>query len=433
MTGGTDLTQALAIADVGVVLLLGAALARVSRPARQPAVIGEIVAGIALGPSLLGLLPGHPDTWLFPAGARADLGAIAQIGLLLFMFTIGWELDLGRIGRAKAAVVAVTTGSMLVPGLLGVGAAAFCYTNQAVTSNGHHVGFGAFALYLALSMSITAFPVLARILADNGLTGGRVGSLVIACAALGDVIAWCLLAVVVTIVTASGPGNFMSVIGWSIVYVVVLTVVVRPLLRAMLARLRDNGPAAYGAVIVAAGIFLSSYATAWIGVHPIFGAFAFGLAMPRGTSGQLGTHVMVPCRAVSRLLLPVYFIVTGLSVNIGGLRATDYADLAVVLVAACAGKLIGTVLPARLSGVDWRAAFGVGMLMNTRGLTELIILNVGLGLGILNGRLFTVMVLMALVTTAMAGPLLPRLLPADDTPALDAATAAPAEVPAATR
>jgi Kef-type K+ transport system membrane component KefB len=405
----TDLAQATVVVDVAAILVTGALLARLSRYVRQPAVVGEIVAGVALGPSLLGLLPHHPDVWLFPPIARPGLGVIAQVGLLLFMFTIGWEFEVDQFRRAKWTVTSITLGSIALPCVAGVGAAVVCFTNTAAGS-GVRGGFGTFVLYIAVSMSITAFPVLARILADNGLMADRVGRIVLASAAIGDVVAWCLLAVVVTLVTAGGAGGFIGVVCWSIVYILAMYTIVRPLLRWVSARLTGDTLTTYAAVLVAAGIFLSSYVTSLIGVHPIFGAFAFGLVMPR-RSERLEAHVMTPFRSVSRLLLPVYFIVTGLSVNIAGLHGPDFISLAVVLLAACVGKIAGAAVPARLAGIAWRESLAIGTLMNTRGLTELVFLNVGLELGVLDQRMFTVMVLMALVTTAMAGPLLPLLLP----------------------
>jgi K+:H+ antiporter len=403
--------QATVLADVALVLLAGAALLRFSRVWRQPAVIGEILAGIMLGPSLLGLLPGQLDTRLFPLDARPYLSAIAQIGLLLFMFTLGWELDARRIGAAKQTVAMVTFGSMTLPFALGLGAATLCYKEHEQVGS-HHVGFTTFAVYLGITMSITAFPVLARILADSGLAATKVGTLALASAAVGDVLAWCLLAVVVSLAGASGPRGFLTTAGWAAVFILVMAFIVRPLLKLAVLRMSGRAYSTYLAGLVAAGIFLSAYVTSDIGIHPIFGAFAFGVVMPRQPHRKLEAHMLRPFQDASKLLLPVYFIVTGLSVDIKGLRAADYLQLVLLIGVACVGKIVGGTVPARRSGMDWHESFGVGFLMNTRGLTELIILNVGLSLNVLDQRLFTVMVLMALITTAMAGPLLPYLVPA---------------------
>ena len=417
ITRQADLLQAAVLADVGLVLISGAALLRVSRLVRQPAVIGEIVAGIALGPSVLGLLPGDLTTRLFPLEGRPYLAAIAQIGLLLFMFVLGWELEPERLGRARGSVAMLTFGSMTLPFVLGLGAAALLYRRHSTVA-GHHVTFSVFGVYLGISMSITAFPVLARILTDRGLAATRIGTLTLASAAVGDVLAWCLLAVVIAVVTASGPGAVATTAGGVVVYVVILAVVVRPLLGRAATRIGGlSGPGGmrlHVAGLVAAGIFLSSYATTRIGIHPIFGAFAFGIVMPREPRAELQQYMLRPFQATSTLLMPVYFIVTGLSVDIGGLHPRDWADLALLVVCACLGKVIGGTVPARSMGLPWREALSVGVLMNVRGLTELIILNIGLSLGVLDVRLFTMMVLVALVTTALAGPVLPFLVPAPE-------------------
>lgn len=426
----TELLQATVLVDIGVVLVAGALLLRVCRWARQPVVIGEITAGIALGPSLLGLLPGNLTTHLFPIQGRPYLGAIAQVGLLLFMFVLGWEIDPRHLGRAKRSVAWVTLGSMTLPFVLGLGAAALIYQRHSTVA-GEHVGFGVFGAFIGIAMAITAFPVLARILADHGISTHRIGTLVLASAAVGDVIAWCLLAVIVGITTSGGLGQFGTTVGGVAIYAGVLLLVVRPLLRAAVTRVfRRNGTSDraalyYTAGLVATGIFASSYATTYIGIHAVFGAFAFGLVMPREPLRELEKYVLRPFEGTSRLLMPVYFVVTGLSVDIGGLHGADWIELALLTTVACVGKVLGAGLPARALGFSTRESLGVGVLMNVRGLTELIILNIGLSLGVLDQRLFTVMVLVALFSTAVAGPLLPTLLPTPAEP--------PAKVPQARR
>ncbi|GAA1378028.1 hypothetical protein GCM10009612_78450 [Streptomyces beijiangensis] len=404
------MVQATVLADIALVLVVGVVLLRAARFVRQPAVVGEILAGIALGPSLLGLLPGDLTDRIFPVEARPFLSAISQIGLLLFMFVLGWELDPRHLRGSKRAVAAVSAGSIIVPFALGIAAAAAVYQQHATVA-GKQVDFWVFALYLGIAMSVTAFPVLARILADGGLGSTRVGTLALASAALGDVIAWCLLAIVMGLAAAGGgAGGFAAIIGWSVAYVIVMGVLVRPLLGKLTAQLLRRGGAAQLASVIAAGALLSSYATSLIGIHPIFGAFAFGIVMPRQPWRELEPLVQRPLQGVARLLLPVYFIVTGLSVNVGDLHGRDWLDLALLLTVACVGKVVGATFPAKWTGLPWRDALGVGILMNTRGLTELIILNVGLSLKVLDGRLFTVMVLVALFTTAIAGPFLPFLV-----------------------
>lgn len=411
----SDVLQATVLADIGVVLVVGVLLLRLCRWGRQPAVIGEILAGIALGPSLLGLLPGHPTTRLFPMDGRPYLAAIAQLGLLLFMFVLGWELEPRHLGRAKRSVTLVTLGSMALPFAMGIGAAALIYHEHRSVA-GHHVSFGVFSVFVGISMAITAFPVLARILADHGIGATDIGILSLASAAVGDVLAWCMLAVIVGATTSSGMGQFGTTAGGAAVYVAVMALVVRPLLRAAVTavfrrKAGSESAALYTAGLVAAGIFFSAYATTRIGIHPVFGAFAFGLAMPREPHRELEQYMLRPFQGTSRILMPVYFVVTGLAVDIGGLHGRDWLDLALLVTVACVGKVAGAGVPALRLGLPRRQALGLGVLMNVRGLTELIILNIGLSLHVLDDRLFTVMVLVALLTTALAGPLLPFLVP----------------------
>lgn len=404
----SDLVIAGVMADIAIVLLAGAVLARLVRHLRQPPVVGEIVAGIALGPSLLGLLPGDPSAHLFPAEARPYLSAIAQVGLLVFMFGIGWEFDARLLNGRRSAAGAVSVASIALAFGLGVALATVLYSHHD-TVKGHHTSFTAFALFMGAAMSITAFPVLARMLAEHRMMDTRVGALALASAAIDDVLAWCLLALTAAIVTANGAGGDLAQIGvLAAIYVAVMAMAVRPLLAYLTRRwVRDRVPPLYVIVLVA-GLFLSSYATTWIGVHAIFGAFAFGFVMPREPFDVLVEGVKRPFDGISMVLLPVFFIVTGLNVDISGLSGRAVFELVAILLVACAGKMIGATIPGRLTGMPWREAGTLGLLMNTRGLTELIILNVGVSLGVLDGQMFTMMVLMALGTTALAGPLLPN-------------------------
>ncbi|MBC6456901.1 cation:proton antiporter [Actinomadura sp. HBU206391] len=403
-----DLIMATAIAGIAFVLIAGTLLGNFARRLRQPPVIGEIAAGILLGPSVLGLLPGNLTDHIFPAEARPLLSAIAQAGLLLFIFMIGWEFERGLLRKRKTLAAAVSLSSVLLAFVLGVGLAFVLYAEHS-TVQGKEVPATAFALFLGAAMSVTAFPVLARILSDNGLMQTRVGALALASAAVDDVVAWCLLALVSALVTAGDGSDLVQIFGLSMVYVAVMVLLVRPLLAFLVRRWTRGRGAPYLLVMLAAGVFLSSYATTWIGIHAIFGAFLFGFIMPREPGDVLESHLRKPLETVSLLLLPVFFIVTGLGVDIGGLSGRNYLELAAIIVVACAGKLIGSAAPARAFGLPWREVGTLGLLMNTRGLTELIILNAGVGLGVLDTPMFTMMVIMALVTTALAGPLLPRV------------------------
>lgn len=404
----SDLIIAAVVADIALVLLVGTLLGRWMRPLRQPAVIGEILAGIMLGPSVLGLLPGHLTTQLFPLEARPYLSAIAQVGLLLFMFVIGWEFDHRLLARRRSMAASVSLSSIALAFGLGIVLASVIYSHHS-TVKGQHVPFVAFALFLGAAMSITAFPVLARILAERRLTHTRIGAIALAGAAIDDALAWCLLAFVAAIATARSGTSLIQVAVLAALYVAIMAFVVRPALAFVVARLTRNGVSAYLVVVIAAGVFLSSYATTWIGIHAIFGAFAFGFIMPKEPVELLREGLRRPLDNVSLVLLPVFFITTGLGVDVGALTVRNYVELAAIILVACAGKLIGAVTPAKAFGMSWRDASMLGLLMNTRGLTELIVLNVGVSLGVLDGQMFTMMVVMALVTTIMAGPLLRRL------------------------
>ncbi|MCO5995455.1 cation:proton antiporter domain-containing protein [Actinoallomurus rhizosphaericola] len=396
------------MADIAIVLVVGAILGRLVRHLRQPPVIGEIIAGIALGPSLLGLLPGNPTAHIFPTEARPYLSAIAQVGLLIFMFGIGWEFDKRLLKGRRSAAGAVSISSIALAFALGIALATLLYSHHR-TVKGHHTSFTAFALFMGAAMSITAFPVLARMLTEHRMMGTRVGALALASAAIDDVLAWCLLALTAAIVTANGAAGHMVQIGiLSAVYVAAMALLVRPLL-AYLTRtwVTDRVPPLY-VIMLVTGIFLSSYATTWIGIHAIFGAFAFGVIMPREPFEVLIEGVKRPFDGISMVLLPVFFIVTGLNVDVSALSGRSVIELAAIVLVACVGKMVGATVPGKLTGMSWREAGTLGLLMNTRGLTELIILNVGVSLGVLDGQMFTMMVLMALVTTALAGPLLPN-------------------------
>ncbi|MCT2590309.1 cation:proton antiporter [Streptomyces sp. N2-109] len=396
------------MADIAIVLIAGAVVVRLSRRLRQPPVVAEIATGIMLGPSVLGLLPGDLPQQLFPTDARPALSVIAQVGLVFFMFLAGWELDFTRLhGRGKA--VATLAGlSMAVPFALGAGAAALLFDRY----GGGDVQLSTFILFLSTAFSITAFPVLARIIKDGGLSGTKVGTMAMACAAIGDVLAWCVLVLVVAVSQADGAGRFVAVLALTVAYALLMACVVRPLLRTLISRsARSSRPVAGGMylALIASGVFLSAWVTSWIGIHAIFGAFAFGLAMPRTVSREVHEHVAAPLSKIVSLLLPVFFIVTGLTVDLGTLAPSGLLILLFLLAVAVVGKLAGAGLPARMSGMSWREAGAFGILMNTRGLTELVVLDIGRQLGVINADMFTMMVILAVVTTAMAGPALQLL------------------------
>jgi Kef-type K+ transport system membrane component KefB/nucleotide-binding universal stress UspA family protein len=396
---------------IAVSRLLGWALRRIG----QPMVIAEVVAGIILGPSLLGLFWPEVMQRIFPAGSLGNLGILSQVGLVFFMFLIGLELDSGLLrGRGRASVI-ISHASIVLP--FGVGAALAFYLYPRLGDPG--VRFSPFLLFIGIAMSITAFPVLAGILSERRITRTRMGAMTLACAAVDDVTAWCLLAFVVAIAKSTSLTGAVLTIAWSLAYILAMLLLVRPLLR----RIADSvvGREGLNQNLVAATfllVLLSAYATERIGIHPLFGAFLAGAIMPRqhGLAHALAEKIE---DLVVIVLLPLFFAFSGLRTQIGLLDTSGlWAMCGLIVLAACLAKFGGGTLAARLTGMSWRESSALGILMNTRGLIELIVLNLGLDLGVISPTLFTMLVIMALVTTFMTSPLLhliypPRLLAQD--------------------
>jgi Kef-type K+ transport system membrane component KefB len=390
----------LLLADVAIIIILARLLGTAARLLGQPPVLGEILAGILLGPTFF---HGTITNALFPKSLISPLTALADLGVVLFMFVVGYEVDLRLIRGRERVAAGVSTGSVILP--LGLGAALGVWL--AHRNHLHHVP--TFALFIGTAMAATAFPVLARILTDRGLHRTRIGGIALASAAIADVLAWILLAVVVAL-----SGNSAS---WKVLlaipYAAGMFLVVRPLLRQLsrfylqAGRLTPNILAT-----VLAGLLLSCYATSWMGLHFIFGAFLFGVVMPRDNVLGLREEILERLEQISVLvLLPIYFVVSGLSINLSTIGHSGLVELGAILVVAIVGKLVGSYVGAVSTGVRGRNAGVIATLMNTRGLTELVILGVGLQLHILNNELYALMVVMALVTTAMSGPLLKAIYP----------------------
>jgi Kef-type K+ transport system membrane component KefB len=403
-------TAAILLLDLAVIVGLARLLGMLARRLGQPAVIGEILGGILLGPTLFG---GALTRSLFPAEVRPSLTMLANVGVAVFMFLVGLDLDRGLLRGQGRIAASVSLSAIVLP--FGLGALLALYLL------GHHPTHQrlAFVLFIGTAMSITAFPVLARILTDKGLLDTPFGALALACASIDDVLAWSLLAVVAALAgAATNPWHVLLVVP----YAAVLLLVVRPLLdrlaaRASATRLTTRPVAARfgGAAVliaVSAGLWLSTEATGWMGLHLIFGAFLFGVAMPREEGVQLRERVLPWIRLVcSILLLPVFFMIVGLNVNLSKLDGTALGDLGLILLVAIGGKCVGAFTAARLNRVPVRYSAALAVLINTRGLTELIVLTVGLQLAVLNTQLYSLMVVMALVTTAMAGVLLRFVYP----------------------
>ncbi|AWH36492.1 sodium:proton symporter [Stenotrophomonas sp. ZAC14D1_NAIMI4_6] len=364
----------------------------------QPAVIGEMAAGLMMGPLVLGSLLPQLHGALFPAASLGPLGMLSQLGVLMFLLVAGAELDLGALrGRRKFAFT-VSHAGIALPFVLGVGLAIWLYPEHGPQG----VGFTAFALFVGISMSITAFPVLLRILADRGITQTPLGQTSIACAALGDATAWCMLALIVAAAQATGWLSASINLVCVVLFIALMLGAVKP----WFAR-QQIAPGREGRWLL--GILLLSLASALVtevlGIHALFGAFAAGVAVSSNT--QLRDLLVARVEPfAATLLLPLFFAMTGLRMRADALQTSDLLLCAVVIVVATAGKLLGTWSAARSTGMENREAWRLGALMNTRGLMELIVLNLGYELGLLGDRLFAVLVIMALVTTAMTGPLL---------------------------
>lgn len=400
--GVAPLDVELLLVDLALILTLARLFGAAARRLGQPPVIGEILAGIMLGPTLFnGWITEH----LFPVELRPSLTSVADVGLVLFMFIVGYELDRALIRGRERVAVSVSLGSIAVPMLGG-----FLLGLWLVHRHGIANPVPA-ALFIGAAMSVTAFPVLARILTDRGMHRTRLGGLAIASAAVDDIGAWSLLAVVVTIAGSSGTDQWHIL--FAPVYLAVMVLVVRPLLRKVADRYRQAQrltPNLLAIVLVA--LLVSAFATEWLGVHFIFGAFILGTIMPRDDAAPLRESILERLEQLSvLLLLPVFFVIAGLKVDLSKIDAKAVLELVGILVVAVGGKFLGAYLGAKSAGVGGRQAGALATLMNTRGLTELIILTVGLQLNVLDDPLYSLMVVMALVTTAMTGPVLRVIYP----------------------
>ena len=411
-TAGTGLEAAEILARVllavAVIIVAARLLGSAFRLINQPRVIGEIVAGILLGPSLLGLFFPEVTSFLFPSEVIHVLQILASFGLIFFMFLIGAELDHKMIRGSGHTALLVSHYSIVIPFTLGLAAALLIFP---VVGSGSFTGF---ALFMGAAMAITAFPVLARILTDTGLHRTRIGALAITCAAVDDVTAWCILAVVVAIVKSSGPVDAIQTVLLALGFVGIMIFVVRPLIARVASVKPDRGR--IGATVMSGllvALFLSAWATEAIGIHAIFGAFMFGAVLPR--SHSIAAQITERLEDVTVLfLLPVFFAVVGLSTQIGLVSGSDLWLLTGLIVAiAVVGKIGGSVIAGLAAGETFRSSTVIGILMNARGITEIVILTIGRSLGVISPALFTMMVLMALITTFMTTPLLTLLYPRD--------------------
>jgi Kef-type K+ transport system membrane component KefB len=385
-----------------VVIATARGMGSVFRNAHQPPVVGEILAGIVLGPSLLGRLAPAAETYLFPVSVGPYLNIISQVGVILYMFLVGLELDPALLRKRGHATVAISHASIIAPFILGAAISLILYPRLSTSD----VPFTCFSLFLGVSMSVTAFPVLARILTDRKIHKTRMGAIALTCAAVDDVTAWCMLAFVVSVARAQASGAATTIV-LALAFIVVMIVVVRPAMRRLSLVYGNRGRLTQGvmaAIFVA--LLFSAAATELIGIHAVFGAFALGAVIPhdsgmaRELTDRLEDIVIV-------LLLPAFFAYTGLRTQIGLVNGVgEWTICAAIVLVASAGKFGGSALAARITGLSWRDSSALGVLMNTRGLMELIVLNIGLEMNVISPTLFAMLVIMALVTTFSTTPIL---------------------------
>ena len=400
-----NLTHPLAIllAQIVSIILTARLFGWICKRIGQPSVVGEIIAGIILGPSLAGLYWPEFSAALFPAQSLGNLQFLSQIGLIMFMFVVGMELDLNVLKTRAHEAVVISHASIVIPFALGMGLSYFIYSTFAPPN----IQFLSFGLFMGIAMSITAFPVLARIVQERGIHKTKLGAIVITCAAADDITAWCILAAVIAIVKAGSFESSLYVILLAVGYVVLMLKIVRPFLKRVgdLHASQENLSKPVVAIFFVM-LILSSYLTEVIGIHALFGAFMAGSIMPENTKFRSVFIEKIEDVALV-LLLPLFFVFTGLRTQIGLLddpelwKVTGY-----IILVAVVGKFAGSALAARVVGQNWKDSLTIGALMNTRGLMELVVLNIGYDLGVLGPEIFAMMVIMALLTTIMTGPAL---------------------------
>jgi Kef-type K+ transport system membrane component KefB len=398
---------AVVIGDIALIILVSSLLSALARRCGQPIVVGQIATGVLLGPSLLGRLPGHLTAHLFPHTALPSLTSLAQVAVVMFMFTVGYELDFGAMRGHGRAVPLVAASALAVP--MGLGIALVLLDRSGFAAVGQPRDGRSFVLFMSVAMSISAMPVLAAIVRERGLAGTTVGTVATAAAGTMDVLAWLVLAVALIGTGQSGRFSWPVTLLLTGCFVAVMLIVVRPTLTWWTSR--SQSVLANPVPVALALAMASAWVTTTLGLQPVFGGFLAGLTM-RPRNGVPDADVVRSTEQVGSLLLPLFFIVTGLSLNVGDVHGGALILLVLIFVIASAGKLGPGYAASRLSGLQPRQSAAIAALLNTRGLTELVALNVGLQAGLINHRLFTVLVLMALLTTLTTGPLLSVIRPA---------------------
>jgi Kef-type K+ transport system membrane component KefB len=404
----SSMSLQLLVVQLAAILLASRLLGVLFRKIQQPQVMADMVAGLLLGPSLLGRVAPWASNALFPPASLGYLNALSQIGVLFFMFLVGLGLNPRTLRDHGHAAVLISHASIVIPFCLGAGAASLLYPRLATAG----VSFTSFALFIGSAMSITALPVLARILMERKLLRTRIGALSISCAAVDDITGWGILAYIVALIRSEQSliPPWVTVEG-ALVYVVVMTAVVKPLLRGFDTSFRRHGRLTEQAIsLMLVLALLSAFVTETLGIHSLFGAFFMGVIMPKrddfisAVTGTLESLTVVA-------LLPMFFALSGLRTNLGMVHGRLWIYTLFIIATAIAGKFGGSMLAARIAGVSWRDASALGILMNTRGLMALVALNIGLDIGIISSEVFTIMVLMTLVTTFMTSPLLQYVYP----------------------
>jgi Kef-type K+ transport system membrane component KefB len=388
---------------LAVIIITARTIGSLFKYFQQPPVVGEMLAGILLGPSLLGRVAPHVSQYILPPAVGPFVNVLANVGMVLYMFLVGLELEPALLRKRGHTTVAISHASIIAPFLLGCTAALWIYPLMSSSD----VPFSCFALFMGVSMSVTAFPVLARILTDRRIHTTRMGVIALTCAAVDDVTAWCLLALVVSVVQATGMGRAFATLGLALGYIALMAFGLRPLMVKLSRVYGNRGRLTQGVMaMVFVALLISALATDYIGIHTVFGAFALGAIIPhdsglaRELTDRLEDLVLV-------LLLPAFFAYTGMRTQIGLVSTgTEWLICGIIILIASVGKFGGSMIAARVTGLKWRDSAALGVLMNTRGLMELIVLNIGLELKVISPALFAMLVMMALVTTFATTPLL---------------------------
>ena len=389
-----------------VIMLTARLFGAIFRKLNQPSVIGEVVGGIVLGPSLVGRVAPELQALVLPAEATPVLGVLSQLGVILYMFLVGLELDLSLLRTSVSKTIAISLAAIVIPFVFGSALAWGLFESLASAGTDR----ASFVVFVGVALSITAFPVLARILGDRGLQRTPLGTLALTCAAINDAIAWCLLAFAVSIMQAT-PSAAIRTAGLTALYIAVMLTAGRSVAASAITRLdRSARIGEQSVALVLVAVLLSAVATEFIGIHAIFGAFLLGTIIPHDS--KIATDVTERIADIVRVMfLPAFFAFTGLRTEIGLIASNqDWLLCGLIVLVATAGKFGGTAVTARLAGLSWSDSGALGILMNTRGLVELIVLNIGLDLGVISPRFFTMLVIMAIATTMMTSPILTRFL-----------------------